>query len=204
MSSSPHERQWYVRVGRVGAGVLVMVSVLVWVRPVNVPSSSGGYFGCGSPADPRGAGDLVELVCGVELSAARVLTVALIAAAAVLLAISEVAVPRWPTHTWTVALLSVGVVAFPLITVGAASLFVRLGGSTPQGSPFSCGTALTPATDPVSGLVCGDIAQSRLVGGSGVVLLGLALIGAALYVAAVFGGESDPTPNQGGEANHES
>jgi len=178
---------WFVRIARSGAALLAGLAVLTWVTPVNVRSKSGFWFGCGSPADPRGGGSLVDLVCRVDLGAARATSVSLLLAGGLLLLLSEVVVPRLTTLTWLPAVLSVGPLALPLITVGIVSLFVPLGGTSPQGEPFRCGIAAAPPSDEISVLVCGQYAQARLAVGLGAVLLGLGLLATAVYVARGFG-----------------
>lgn len=181
--SRPHvPPPWFVRLGRSGAAVLLGLAILIWVTPVNVRSRSGFLFGCGSPADPRGGGDLVVLVCGTQLGTVRAASVALLGAAAVVLLLSEFVAPRRPSAPWIAGLVAVSPLAMPLMIVGVMSLFVPVGGTSPTGEPFRCGIAAAPATDEMSRLVCGQLAQTRLALGLGAVALGAGLLAGGVYV----------------------
>ena len=187
MSTPAGQVPWFVRIARSGAALLAGLAVLTWVTPVSVRANNGFLFGCGSPADPRGGGDLVILVCGVQMGTARAMSVAFLGAAAAVLFMSEFVTPRWRGGGhWLPGLLSVGPLAAPLITVGAISLFVEVGGTSPTGQPYRCGTATVPPGDELSSLVCGHIAQTRLALGLGCVILGLGLLVAGAYVARGF------------------
>src|SRR5690606_14280472 len=97
----------YVRLARVGAALLTGVAILIWVTPINVRSTSG-FFGCGSPADPRGGGDLVDLVCKTDLDAARLTAAMLLLAAGAVLFLSEFVAPRFAQRGgWPIGAIAV-------------------------------------------------------------------------------------------------
>lgn len=182
MSRSEAGPPWFVRLARVGAAALAGIAIVVWVTPVNVRSQSG-FFGCGSPADPRGGGDLVDLVCKTDLDAARLTAVTVLIAAAVVLFLSEFVVPRFAARTWLVGVIVISPLALGLVAISVARLLTTVGGVNPTGSPFRCGTPLQPATDAISNLVCGQLAQTRLSVGVGGLLLGIGLLAGGAYVA---------------------
>lgn len=181
MSRVVEESPWFVRIGRVGAGAITALAIFIWVKPINVVSESG-FFGCGSPADPRGGGDLVDLVCGVDLDNARVLAVAMLAAAAAVLLLTEFLYPRSRASTWLRGVIAVSPVAFSLLAWGSTRLFSVVGGTTPSGAPFRCGSPVYPAQDPISQLVCGQLTETQLTWGIGELVLGLGLLAAGAYV----------------------
>lgn len=183
---------WVVRLLRVSSALTLAAAVFLWVRPINVPTRGGRLQACGSPADPQGQDNLFDLVCGVALREARVLSIGLAVAAGLTLLLGEAVVPRWPrpsrAFTGPLALSTLGL---PIVAVAISSLFVTLGGVTETGDPFRCGTALIPAQDSVSVMLCGQLAEIRRVTAGAGVILGLGLIAGGGYVVrATREGES--------------
>ncbi|MBK9476060.1 MAG: hypothetical protein IPL94_07385 [Tetrasphaera sp.] len=186
---------WYVRVARIGAALLAALAVLVWVTPVNVPSDVGAS-GCGSPSAPVG-GELADLVCRTDLDAARVLALTLLIAAAGTLLLTEYVAPRVLPFRWLPGVLVAAPLALGVVSVSVGSLVETLGGTNLAGAPYRCGSALYPDVEPISRLVCGQIADERRVRGLGGVLLGLGLVLAGGYLSP----RRDSSEGEGGDAS---
>lgn len=182
MNGTDTGRLWSVRAARAGAAALAALAVIVWTTPVNVRTPTG-VFGCGSPADPHGGGQLGELVCATDLDKAMWMALALLVAAGSVLFLSEFVAPRWGPRPWVSGVIAVSPVGLALVALGTAGLLTVVGGATEAGSPFRCGTALRPAVDPVSAMVCGQLAEARLTTSLGGVALGLGLLAAGAYLA---------------------
>lgn len=194
---------WFVRLARLGAATLTILAILVWITPVNVRSQSG-FFGCGSPSDPRGGGDLVDLVCKTDLDEARTLALVLLLAGGAVLFLSEFVAPRVKDRLWASGVIAAAPLGLALMSVGVGFLFTVIGETTKSGLPFRCGTAMVPATDPISTLACGHLAGARLVLCIGAIVLGVGVLAGGAYLAvghsagsrtgtAQAGGGTDPS-----------
>lgn len=187
---------WFVRVARVGAAALAILATLSWITPVNVRSQSG-VFGCGSPADPKSGTDLIDLVCRTDLDLWRTIALALLLAAGATLFVSEVVAPRWGERDWVPGVVASSPVGFSVMALSIGAMFAVIGGTTPTGSPFRCGTAIAPAADAISTVVCGQLADTRRNLGVGGVVIGAGILLAGAYLSPRSvrpGASSEPEP----------
>lgn len=173
---------WFVRAARVGAVALTALAILSWITPVNVRSQNG-VFGCGSPADPKGGTALIDLVCVPDLDLWRTHALVLILAAGATLLVSEVLAPRWRDRSWLPGLVVSSPVGFAVVALSTGWLFTVIGGTGPSGAPFRCGTAMAPAVDSLSDLVCGQLADARRTLGLGGIVVGLGILLAGAYLS---------------------
>lgn len=83
---------------------------------------------------------------------------------------------------WLPGVLVAAPLALGVLSVSVGSL-LEIGGTNLAGAPYRCGSALYPDVEPISRLVCGQIAEERRVRELGGVLLGLGLVLAGGYLS---------------------
>jgi hypothetical protein len=167
------------RLTRVVAVALLAAGVFVWLRPVDVPGQNFQPFGCGTPASPM-AGQLAEAVCADALAGWRILALCLVVAAAVVLAVGEVVVPR--AGAWSAAAGVGAVLGVPLLALAAWRVTAPVTAYGADGGRAGCGTPLHPTTDPLAAGICASLPQEALSGGVGLALAGLIAVLGAGYV----------------------
>ncbi|KGN32688.1 hypothetical protein N802_17160 [Knoellia sinensis KCTC 19936] len=193
MKSVDTAHVWIARLLRIAAALLLGAAITVWVTPVNALGSNLVPVGCGSPATPD-ADPLADFVCRDLVSSAKATSVALAAAGAVLLLLSELVVPRLRGRRWVQGAAVASVLAVPVFALAAASLPVKVASSGADGTLIRCGTPLAPATDVISGAMCGQLADRERSLAFGAMALSLLTILGGGYVAKGFGSEEDSEP----------
>lgn len=174
--------QWIVRLLRVAGALVLGAALATWIAPVNALGRNLIPVGCGSPATPD-IEPLADFVCRDYIAGAKSTAVALAIAAAVLLLLSEVLLPRLGGQSWARGVALAATLAIPVLALSMSSLMVKVASSGADGTLIRCGTPLTPSTDRISQSLCGELAaRERAVSLTGVGLSLLALLGGA-YVA---------------------
>lgn len=182
MTTTPFSPVWLTRLLRVGALLLALCAVAVWVTPVNVLGRNLIPVACGSPAAPDTA-RLTEFICGAHMSTVRSLAVALVLSAGALVLLSEVILARVAARTWLPTAAVVAVVAVPLFMLSLVSLFTTVAGEGADGTLIRCGTPIAPANDVISRSLCADLpARQKALSLFGMSLSAVTVLGAA-YVA---------------------
>ncbi|MDO5501542.1 MAG: hypothetical protein Q4G67_00070 [Actinomycetia bacterium] len=179
---------------------MVVVTGYVWLRPVHATTRSLLPFSCGSPAAPVG-GDLAEFACGGSLTAARLTILALLAATALVILISEVVWPRLAGRAWSVGSAVVLPPAVTILALSTTGFFRVVSRRAADGNVIRCGTPLQPASDPIAVQLCADLVGTARTDAIGGVILAAALLLGASYVthrrrtvAAEPDQESDDVP----------
>lgn len=197
--------QWIIRLLRVAGALLIGAALVVWITSVNALGRNLVPVGCGSPATPD-VEPLADFVCRDHIAGAKATAVALAVAAAVLLLLSEVALPRMGRLPWAKGVALAAIVALPVLALSASPLFTKVAASGADGTLIRCGTPLSPSTDQISKSLCGELAsRQKSISLAGVGLSLLALAGGGYVAMAtrpedVFGDdttedEADPTPD---------
>lgn len=187
---------WVVRLVRVAALLNVVAAVTAYVTPVNAGGKNLVPVGCGSPAS-HPSDELTSFICGDLVSNARTHAIAFLVAAALLLLLSEVVLARVP-GAWLRGLAVAATVAVPLLALSIATLLSTVAGSAADGSLIRCGTPLAQATDDISRLMCGQLAdRARSLGLAGVVAALVALAGGAA-ITREHGDRADADEKAGG------
>lgn len=194
MNTVPAADAWVVRLLRLGALLLAGAALATWVTPVNVPGRDLVPVGCGAPSSPS-LEPLTDFVCGDHVANAKSTTLALLLAAAVLLVIGELVLPRVPLTGWVLTVAAVAVVVVPLLALSVTVLFSTVAQTSADGNLIRCGTPLSPATDAISRSICGQLAaRDKTLGLAGVALSVVALVGAA-YVGRGRGDRDTRRPD---------
>jgi hypothetical protein len=165
---------------------MFVAGLVVWLRPVNVPGRNFQPFGCGTAASPM-AGQLAETVCHDAISSARVLSLALVAGAAVLLAVGELVLPR--LGQWSTRVAVAASAALPLLALGVGRLLAPVTAYGADGTNVPCGTPLAPTTNPLAQGICATLPQAELVDAASLIAAAVLIAVGALFVAGRPGGE---------------
>lgn len=183
MNSADANPLWVIRFLRIAAALLAGAAIVLWVTPVNAPGRNLVPVGCGSPASPV-TDRLSNYVCRDLVNGVRGETLALLVAAALLLLVSEVVLPRHHIRRWVTGAALGLVVALPCFTIALAALFATVAASGADGTLIRCGTPIAPATDAISSKLCGQLPGRTKALSLGV--MGLSLLGTvgAGYVAS--------------------
>ncbi|WP_353953643.1 hypothetical protein V6K52_09610 [Knoellia sp. S7-12] len=183
MTSVETTPAWPIRLLRVATLLLFGGALLVWLVPMSVPVKNLQPFGCGSPSAPM-PGNLAKAICSDDVSEARYFAYALLAAAALLLLLSELIVPWLSDLAAVRGLAVVAPLALPLTALSFAALFTPVGTEASDGALIRCGTALNPTTEPFMRGTCGLLPERQKTLAIGGMTLSVLLLAGGCYVAS--------------------
>lgn len=168
------------RACRVVSGLLLLAAVIVWLTPVNVPGANLQPYDCGTPA-AASPGSLSRLVCSETMRQARGVVLALVIASVLVLLLGEIGsrIGMPSRGPWLFATLALVV---PVVVVAVTSLFLPVLAHGADGTKFSCGTPMSPVTDPFYKGLCAALPGHRKAWAFGAIALALALLAGVAYV----------------------
>lgn len=202
MTSLDSAHVWITRLLRIAAALCLGGALTTWVTPVNVPGKNLVPIGCGSPASPK-LDALTDFVCRDLVSGAKGTAVGFAIAAGVLLLLSELVVPQLRQHRWVQGAAVASVAAVPAIALAGARLFGTVATTGADGTPIRCGKPLAQATDAMSALVCGQLAERQRSLALAVMALGVvAILGGAYIASGINRGRDADTGSDDGPARH--
>lgn len=193
---NPRALTWYRRYLRTATALVTLLAILLWLRPLNVLGQNLMPFGCGSAASIVG-GELAAYVCTAEIQAARITVACLILAAATLLVIGELVLPRSGVSGWFRGVVLMVPLALPLLAFSISALISTVSAVAADGTLIQCGTALAPARDDIAVALCADLPEQRRAEGTAgtVGAVALLLSGAYMTHRRQIPNESAPSPD---------